>query len=120
MLKVGDSVTILRSVMHKFKKYVGTIHIIEDIDENGIYLKDIIDTYDGENRMYYKKYELALVDNYDLKQDVSKLDNNTIALIKAMGMQVENKIRELNGEALTYNEQSFIDLIKKYEKEWFE
>jgi len=36
------------------------------------------------------------------------------AEIKMQGMIAENKIRELNGDSLAYNEKSFIDLIEEY------
>jgi len=114
MLKVGDSVRIIsdRSEYEPFKKYIGTVHKIDSIIDNEYYLEGIFDSYSPYiPRIYYYDDELELV------KDKSTLDNNTIALIEAIGMQTENKIRELNGEALAYNEQSFIDLIKKYEKE---
>jgi len=36
------------------------------------------------------------------------------AEIKMQAMIAENKIRELNGNSLAYNEKSFIDLIEEY------
>lgn len=117
MLKVGDKVKVIkdRSNYEPFKKYIGTIQEIENIDGFNYYLKGVYGEVNSYcPRIFYYEGELELVKE---KQNISTLDNNTIALIKAMGMQAENKIRELNGEALAYNEQSFIDLIKKYEKE---
>ena len=117
MLKVGDSVKTISdcSGYRQFEKYIGTIHTIESISGDFYYLDGINDSIlvaqNREERLGYWQQELVSVENN------YKLDNNTIALIEAMGMQAENKIRELNGEALAYNEQSFIDLIKKYEKE---
>lgn len=34
-------------------------------------------------------------------------------LIEAMGMQAENKAREIRGESLAYDEQAFLNLVHK-------
>ena len=36
------------------------------------------------------------------------------AEIKMQGMIAENKIKELNGHSLAYNEEAFTDLIEEY------
>ena len=45
---------------------------------------------------------------------VNNLTSAISALIEAMGMQAENKIRELKNEAPAYNEDAFFNLIYKH------
>jgi hypothetical protein len=38
----------------------------------------------------------------------------TCAMIEAMGMQAENKQREIQGYSIAYDDKAFFDLIEKY------
>lgn len=42
----------------------------------------------------------------------------TCAMIRAMGMQAENALRERKGEALAYNEQAFLNIIAEEDISW--
>jgi hypothetical protein len=46
--------------------------------------------------------------------DIAYLAQQIRALIRAMGMQAENQIREHRGEALAYDENAFIELLNQY------
>lgn len=54
----------------------------------------------------------------DEKNVAIVISSSARAMIEAMGMQAENKIREHRGEAMAYNEEAFDSIITANGIDW--
>lgn len=55
------------------------------------------------------------MDKSTLSEHVKQINDAVSAFIETQGMIAENKIREMNGYSLAYNEEAFEDVLRKYE-----